>query len=632
MRKRATWIIRFARYVPVLVALLWAATALARVGGGESFNSGRSSSSSGGGGGGDGGAIAELLIWLILRHPAVGIPVTIAVIAVGWYVNSQRGSNTTRRALDRQEAEARTWVSAEAVQGWVAAIKAKDPQFDLLKFLDRTKSMFLEVQAAWFKRNLIPVRRFLSDATWQRLATQLAIIDAQGLRDAVADMQVLEAQIIGLDQSPTFESVHVRIRARARDADVKAQLTDEQAEAEARKKPPEDFLEVWTFVRKPGVQTKIGDDISYQGTCPNCGAPFDGGAANTCQFCQAIVNSGHYDWVLSEITQASEHAAADRQIPGVQELRAADPQFSVEVLEDRASLTFWRWIDAQVRDKPEALAKVAGAEVVERVRSDLAGLKAANKRKLFLECAVGSVDTRAVEREGDKDVAQLEIRWSARMGVAVAGQPLPKLASVPMRWALILERKAGAVSNEKTGMATDRCGTCGAPLSDNGQPTCEYCGAQLATADKDWVLKDLLAWESYYAMRRAQAPTAAAARPRQPVRIDREERERLIYMMAAIAKADGVVDDSERKLLKEMSTRFRVPWANVELALQADGQQLYGNLLSKGSTEAEAFLGQLVDMALIDGKVDMRERKMLNTAALHLGLQNKLSGMLQRRG
>ena len=82
---------------------------------------------------------------------------------------------------------------------------------------------------------------------------------------------------------------------------------------------------------------------------------------------------------------------------------------------------------------------------------------------------------------------------------------------------------------------------------------------------------------------------------------------------------------------RDAAGRVRPQQVRSRAALQADGQQLYGNLLSKGSSEAEAFLGELVAMALIDGKVDMREKKMLQTAAAHLGLADKLGAMLQRR-
>ncbi len=624
MLTRARWIHRVGPWIPLLVALFWSGLALARVGGGESFDSGRS--------GGDGddaalGFILQLLIELAIRHPKIGVPLLILFfVAVVWY-QKQKGSASTRRALDRVEAERRTQTSSAAVTGWVNALKGRDPAFDLLAFFDRTKRLFLEVQEAWFRRNLEPVRRFLSDATFSRLTVQLKILELQGVRDAIAEGKVLDLQIIGLEQTEFFDTVHVRVKAQLRDEDVPSSSTDEQARAAAMKKAPEQFIEVWSFVRKPGVQTKAGAD-AFQGACPNCGAPFAGGAANTCEFCKAIVNSGNYDWVLAEITQGSEHAPGNHNIEGLARMRQTDPGFNTETLEDRASLAFWKWVEAQVVGAPALLAKISGPDFLAFLQRDVEALKAAGRRKVFLECAVGAVNSLAVTPVDGVDVAHVEIRWSAKMGVGPANQRPPQLPSVPQRWVFMLQRASGAKTPTGNGMSTSRCPQCNAPLSDNGSPSCEYCGAALATGEKDWVIRDIATWEAW------QVQARQAAQGVQPTRAvdrvpDEAERQRLLYLMAAMATADGVVDTKEKALLKMCADRWRVPWASVELALGA-GPQLFERLMPRGSPEAESFLRELVSMALVDGKVDRKERHLLEAAAAHLGMTQKLPELLRR--
>jgi tellurite resistance protein len=99
--------------------------------------------------------------------------------------------------------------------------------------------------------------------------------------------------------------------------------------------------------------------------------------------------------------------------------------------------------------------------------------------------------------------------------------------------------------------------------------------------------------------------------------------------MAAMAMADGVVDESERKLLKMASDRWGIPWANIELALNAAPGSLFDKLISKGSSEAESFMKELVAVAMADGKIDSKEKKMLEVAATHLGLQGRLGEFLK---
>lgn len=577
-----------------------------------------------------GGALLQLIIVLTIEHPAIMIPLLlIAAFIYFQYQKANDPTERTQRAFEEREARQRTQVSSRDVEAWVAALKAKDPAFELLPLLDKVKRLFRDLQEGWFQRDLSRLRPFVSDATYQRLGVQLKLLEAQGVRDALADLQVLDLQIIGLDQSPWFDTVHLRIRARMRDTDVSARMPDEEAIAEAMRAPLEPFVEVWSFVRKPGAPTKIGEDV-YQGKCPNCGAPFQGGASNSCEFCGAVVNSGNYDWTLSEITQGIEHTPGNSDVEGLSEARQADPALNLEILEDRASLIFWRWIDAQSAGDARRLAKVAAGAFVEQLDGELSKLKATGRRKVFLECAVGGVAVKVLRSEAEGQRAHVEIRWSARMGIGPEGVKPPSLPAVPQRWMFTLARKAGATTRAENGMATFRCPQCNAALTDSASPSCDYCGALLNEGERDWVLAMAQTYEGWISSER-QARQQPAARgtsnPGVDVILDIQERERLLYMMAALATTDGQVSESERKLLRLCSERWNVPWLNVERALTA-GPQLFERLLPRSTPEAEVFLRSLVNMALVDGKIDRQERRMLQNAAQHLGIADRLRTLL----
>jgi len=604
--------------VPLAVAALWSLPALARGGGGEHYTSDRSGPD---GGGADIGILFDLL-YLAIRYPVIGVPLLLLFVGYVIYSRRQSGNGSTRKALERMDEQQRTAVSAADVHAWVNKLKAEDPAFDLLALFDKTKKLFLDVQGAWFRRDLKPVRPFLSDASHQRLSTQLKLLDSQGVRDALTDVQLQDLQIIGLEQSEWFDTVHIRVKASMRDTDVPSTFSDDQAQVAAKKAALAPFVEVWSFVRKPGAQTKIGEDL-YQGKCPNCGAPFEGGASNACESCGAVVNSGNYDWVLAEITQGMEFQRNDVGVEGLAKARQTDPALNSEMLEDRASLCFWRWVEAQSLSKASVLSKVATPEFQARLDAELLALAAQHRRKVFLECAVGSVQTRAVQPVEGMDFAHVEIRWSARLGLGPVNEKPPQLPTVPQRWVFTLTRKVGATTHAEAGMATNRCPQCNAPASDNASTSCEFCGAELATGEHDWVLCDAVLWEEW------RASTSSRARPGANAQVvDRSERERLLYMMAAMAIADGVVDEKERALLKMCSQRWNVPWANVDLALKA-GPNLFERLVGKQTPEAENFLRELVNLAMIDGKIDRREKKMLEAAAVHLGLSQQLPGMLK---
>ena len=166
------------------------------------------------------------------------------------------------------------------------------------------------------------------------------------------------------------------------------------------------------------------------------------------------------------------------------------------------------------------------------------------------------------------------------------------------------------------------------------QPICDHCGSTLNDGAHDWVLARAEPFEVWVARARAEPGPSAAVPASQAGRdtvLDAAERQRLLYTMAAMAAADGAVDERERRMLRLCAERWGVPYENVEMALRAD-PALFERLVPPPGPGGEAFLRSLVQMALVDGKVDRHERRMLEAAAARLGLTQKLPELLARFG
>lgn len=511
-------LLRIGRFVALWLLIAVPAQSWARIGGGQHYRSSPSSSrsfgsrsSSGGGhshspstpdrGGGDSGGLLFYLVAVTFRNPGVMCPLwLVAGLVLYSWLRRRNSSTATQRAFEQREADLRTQVSPQDVQGWVNTLQLKDPDFQLAAFLERVKKLFVEMQTAWFKQDLTPVRPHMSDATFQRLKVQLGLMREQGVRNGLADLQVLEVTLIGLDQSEWFDTVRLGIKAQMRDVDLPSSATDAEAARLAKAAPLESFTEVWSFVRKPGAKTRIGEEL-YQGKCPNCGAPFRGGASNNCEFCKAVVNSGNYEWTLAEITQGVEHVRLYPIVDGLLEARKADPALNLEVLADRASLIFWKWIEAPSHCEARRLAKLCTPSFLQTLDRELQELRQHKRRKVFLECAVGGVIVRLLRPDstGMFDEAHLEVRWSAKMGIGPESERPPPLPTVSQGWMFVLVRKKGATTNTANGMSTSRCAHCSAPLTDSLSATCDYCGAQLSGGERDWVLdaaSTIEAWNS----------------------------------------------------------------------------------------------------------------------------------------
>lgn len=56
-----------------------------------------------------------------------------------------------------------------------------------------------------------------------------------------------------------------------------------------------------TFMRKTGVKTQQAASTATSKMCPHCGAPLQVTSAGKCEYCDSIITTGEFDWVLSDM-------------------------------------------------------------------------------------------------------------------------------------------------------------------------------------------------------------------------------------------------------------------------------------------------------------------------------------------
>ena len=435
-------------------------SALARPGGGQSYHAAPSHSSSsshsystgsshsyssGGGGSMSPGAALTLLVIL-------------GVIVVIVMVTKKRGGGRASVMVD----------SSTAAEG-LAALRGQDPAFDQAAFAERAKGVMAKVNEAWVAGNMGPARRHISDGVYVRFQTQLQLLKTQGLRNAMADWSVVGCEVLAAESDAKWDTVHVKMVGQARDADVPANLSAPQAMEKAKQAPLVRYEEVWSFLRKRGSKSKDGVP-TLEGRCPNCGADLPVSDVVRCEYCKAVINSGEHDWVLAEITQPEEWRPwmTNADIEGLNALQAKDPAVSRQELEDRASVVFWKWIDARVtgaRTRFERFCLSPGQPPADRAA--------------LSQVAVGSSELVYVTvGEEGLDRCEVEITWSAAEN---GGQPVNQVNRV------VLARATTATS--KGGLNSLDCPNCRGPLADSDLAKCNFCGEPLAGGKHEWSLE-----------------------------------------------------------------------------------------------------------------------------------------------
>ena len=605
----------------LLLLSITAADAFARAGGGGGFHGGggsfHSSSGGGGGGGGGGGYILYLYVQFVFEHPFFGIPLTLVGLYVFYSINNGRIEyretsidSTITRGVEAESSLRR----GEAL----AVIRARDPQFDEAALLRRAAGAFLAIQDAWSRQDMAQARAFISDGVHERFTRQIAEYRSRGIRNRMTDVNVLETEALGYVAGAHFDAVYVR---------VKASALDQVAELESEKVlsgGPDIFSEVWTLLRRPGAKTLARPGL-LEGHCPSCGAPLAISDAAQCAACKVWVNSGEHDWVLTGITQVSEWAFPnpDREVTGWKELREDDPGLSFEALEDRASVVFWRWLDARRRGDLAPLRGVACDEF-------LASLDAFSDSEIESDAAVGRVELIAFEPGAPFDKAHVQVRWEADKMLRGAAGPEFQGRARRTHY-LIFRRKSGATSDLKAGLRTARCPSCGAAPEESDSAVCAYCGHAFNDGAVSWVLSGIVPFGDW---RRPAGPEA----PDADVGFDWGDSlppAEAVAVLAAGLGAHGSVDARERGYFLGYAGRRGVEASQAEEMLQAALAKRLDVPTPKSAAEAEVILRGLIRMGLADGRIPDGERALLTAFGGRLRLsEGDIEGLIkdERKG
>jgi predicted lipid-binding transport protein (Tim44 family) len=156
-------------------------------------------------------------------------------------------------------------------------------------------------------------------------------------------------------------------------------------------------------------------------------------------------------------------------------LRAADPDFSIVVLEDFLDALYVETQHARGGGGLERLSPWLKPEARVVLASDLSAVK---------DVIVGALHIESFS--GDQERAHLEVEFEANL-TEVARSGGEHSYYVRDRWTF--SRRAGARSRAPDKARIFVCPNCGAPLESVSGGACTYCKQQVDTGDLDWIVE-----------------------------------------------------------------------------------------------------------------------------------------------
>ena len=117
----------------------------------------------------------------------------------------------------------------------------------------------------------------------------------EGLRNITENTRIAHIQCVSVTSDAYYDAITVRVYASSLDYTVR---TDNGTVVGGSQQKPREYTEYWTLIRSVAPK-----QVSHHEGCPNCGAELKINMAGHCEYCQAKVTAGDFDWVLSRIEQ-----------------------------------------------------------------------------------------------------------------------------------------------------------------------------------------------------------------------------------------------------------------------------------------------------------------------------------------
>jgi predicted lipid-binding transport protein (Tim44 family) len=473
-----------------LAALLLTLDALARVGGGESFGGG-------GGGGGDGegiGAIVEILFWLIIAVPEIGIPVTI-VFVIGYALYS--------RASKKRLEEESVWLDHDvtiAQRANPAQIQAISKGFKALRHTDHgfSRFVFLDLCSLLFTR----FHELRAGSDWGPLS---AYIKADVLAHESNELDAIERVVIG---AITFESVQVASDGAASiEVIIEANMDEIAGDSDVRMY----MTESWTFQRAAGVQSMPPEKVASL-ACPSCGAAAQTDVHGRCAYCNNVVNSGQFGWVVSnrlikfrriqpdmalQLSMGGDETGVDYPtrfqadlVPESRAMTGRNPDFTWDDFRNRVTHVFYA---LQKAWSERSWGDARPYETDNLYQVHRYWMERYERQKLWNrldDVNLERIEVARVERDAYFETITVRVYASMRDYIieedgTVVGGNLSVARRFSEYWTFI--RRSGHKPKAQ-GSNDSQCPSCGAPLQITQTGMCNVCKSVITTGDFDWVL------------------------------------------------------------------------------------------------------------------------------------------------
>lgn len=251
-----------------------------------------------GSGGGD-GSIIDLIYFLYILFDIFGIwalPIILIIVLV--FASSSYRKNFVDNEPQKRHQNTIVHSDPRKEAHVERLIQEIDPNFSSEEFKQKAAECFMILQKAWTERDWEKIRPFESDALFNLHDEQLREYINNHQINVVEKIKISSTELLSFKVLGDKDVLNVRLDAVMRDY-----IIDDQTKQLLEGSKTKDIYSSYRmeFVRTHGVKTEEGKSVSTT-NCPNCGAPTTVTSTGKCSYCDSLITSGNYSWVLNELT------------------------------------------------------------------------------------------------------------------------------------------------------------------------------------------------------------------------------------------------------------------------------------------------------------------------------------------
>ncbi|NLV68427.1 MAG: Tim44 domain-containing protein [Spirochaetes bacterium] len=570
--------------------------------------------SGGGSFGGDGDGLG-FLIYLVIRM-LVELPFPLNVIAVGVLVGGFMIFSYTAKKKVREQTIYNRLPAGDVIKkaaGYDNFIR-NNPDFNEDQFREIVREAFLKIQNAWERQDLSGVRKFISDGVYQRFNTQFTMMQLLKQRNTLDNVTVNKIYIDRVNSDGLFDIIHLAINATITDRFIS------DLDSSLNSGGTEEFVEYWSFIKKRGRARK---DLYYTDNCPSCGAPLpeDMGELSICSSCGTQTNSGEYDWVLSEITQADDYVSSNPKLDKSDDLNEKirrlineNEDFSVQLVEDKASNGYLQIITAIACNDPAIMRRFVTDEVFKKVMARMTGGTVAYNRIYLNDVYLVGVS------ESDKLNNLYVAVKSSSQRISIENKRVKIIDRVLISGTeiIVISRDRNAAAS-KGSIYAHICASCGAPVQNSLNLKCNYCDMPLNSTNNEWIITDLMSVSEYNSFRSGNRQSFGY--DVDPAMIDKlmDVRDYAFNNIMVVIAADGQMSDDEHQFALNIASKWGYNLNRIEPLFD---MALSGNLVIKMPEDQvkRVKIFRLMEKAAAIDRITTEERELMDYIKSEYGL------------